>query len=269
MERVGPLVVLAGYALSAVGLLVPGLAPRIVVQRTRALAGLAAGVHAVWLLGALVDPHQPAGLREALSAASLAVAVAWAWVGGARLASLGMFLVPLSAVLVALSLGVPSGSVRAVEETGFSAWLPVHLGLVFAGLGGFLLSTVVGALYLWSRARLKRKDFAGMGRLPSLDLLDRVMFRAMLFGFVALTLGIAAGGAWAVAALDHERWAGDPKVWFTAVVWAWYALALQVRLVFGRRGRWTAWFSIVGFGGMLFSLLGLNQFLAGFHAYGG
>jgi ABC-type transport system involved in cytochrome c biogenesis permease subunit len=269
MERVAAVGVLVGYAAAAIALLVPGLAPAVLVARARPIAGTAAAVHAVWLLGVLVDPRQPAGTREALSATGLAVAAAWAWGVGPRLASLGMFLVPVAAVFTALSWIVPSGSVRAVEETGYSAWLPVHLGLVFAGLGGFALSTVLGALYLWSRGRLKRKDFAGMGRLPSLDQLDRLMFRAMLFGFVALTLGIAAGGAWAAAALDHRHWAGDPKIWFTAVVWAWYALALQVRLVWGRRGRWTAWFSIVGFCGMLFSLLGLNQVLEGFHAYGG
>jgi ABC-type transport system involved in cytochrome c biogenesis permease subunit len=42
-----------------------------------------------------------------------------------------------------------------------------------------------------------------------------------------------------------------------------------VRVVAGRRGRWTAIFSIVGFGGLLFSLVGLNFLLSGWHAYGG
>ena len=90
----------------------------------------------------------------------------------------------------------------------------------------------------------------------------------MLFGFVFLTLGIGAGGAWAAASLT-EPWAVDPKVLFTLLIWVWYGLALQVRLVAGRRGRWTALFSIVGFAGLLFSLIGVNFLVSGFHAYGG
>ncbi len=268
MDRVAALVVLAGYALSAVALLVPGRFPT-VASKGRVWVGSAAAVHLVWLLGSLVDRRHPAGLGDALSATGFAVAVAYAWVGRSRLDALGMFLVPVAAVLVATSFFVPAQSIPAIAETGFSVWLPIHLSLVFAGLGGFALSSVVGSVYLWSRQRLKQKRFAGMGRLPSLELLDRVQFRAMLFGFTALTLGIAAGGAWAIVALDHDVWAGDPKVWFTVCVWGWYAAALQLRLVLGRRGRWTAWFSILGFGGMVFSLLGLNFLVGGFHAYGG
>ena len=45
--------------------------------------------------------------------------------------------------------------------------------------------------------------------------------------------------------------------------------ALQVRLVAGGRGRWTALFSIVGFAGLLFSLLGVNFLYSGFHGYAG
>jgi ABC-type transport system involved in cytochrome c biogenesis permease subunit len=122
-------------------------------------------------------------------------------------------------------------------------------------------------MFLWVRARLKQKKLDGLARLPSLDVLDRFQFRAMLFGFVFLTLGIGAGGAWAAASLS-DPWALDPKIIFTLCIWAWYGMALQVRLVSGRRGRWTALFSIVGFGGLVFSLVGLNFLLSGWHAYG-
>ena len=108
--------------------------------------------------------------------------------------------------------------------------------------------------HLFVRNRLKKKRLTRIVRFPSLELLDRIQFRATLSGFVFLTLGIGAGGAWAAASLERA-WTWDPKVFFTLVIWAWYGLALQLRLVRGWRGRWAALFSIVGFCGVVFSLV--------------
>jgi ABC-type transport system involved in cytochrome c biogenesis permease subunit len=92
-----------------------------------------------------------------------------------------------------------------------------------------------------------------------------VQFRSTLFGFVFLTLGIAVGGVWAAASLN-EPWVLDPKVVFTLALWVWYGISLQARLTSGLRGRWSALFSIVGFTGMVFSMLVLN-FVSGWHGY--
>jgi ABC-type transport system involved in cytochrome c biogenesis permease subunit len=178
-----------------------------------------------------------------------------------------MLLAPLALVTLGTAMVVPHRSVIALEETGVSPWLPVHLGLMFAGLGGFALSFAVGIAYLLVRWRLKHRRFDSLGRLPPLELLDRVQFRSTLFGFVFLTLGIGAGGAWAAMSLG-EPWLVDPKVLFTLVIWLWYGIALQVRIVAGMRGRWSALFSIVGFGGMIFSMVALNWFVSGWHGYG-
>ena len=123
-------------------------------------------------------------------------------------------------------------------------------------------------MFLFVRSRLKgKKNLAALKRLPSLEVLDRIQFRSTLFGFAFLTLGIAAGGAWAAASLT-EPFFFDPKVLLTLVIWAWYGIALQVRLVAGWRGRWSALFSIVGFSGLIFSMLVLNFVVQGWHAYG-
>lgn len=269
VDRLPYIAVLAAYGFVTVGHLLPGVfgswGPRWVSRV--ALAGVA--IHAITLVASVFAPLYPTGLPEALSATSLGIAGAYAWVTRqGRTRALGMFLAPLAMVLLGTSLVVPHHSVAALRETGFSPWLPVHLTLVFSGIAGFGLSGVVGGVYLWVRARLKQKRFVGLHRLPSLEVLDRMQFRAMLFGFVFLTLGIGAGGMWAAATLQ-EPWAVDPKVWFTVLIWAWYGAALQVRLVAGRRGRWTALFSIVGFAGLVFSLVGVNFLVGGFHAYGG
>lgn len=268
MERLPYIVVLAAYAFSTLGHLLPDVLGDRLATYGRTVALLGAVVHASTLiLGILAGSYGP-GFPEALSATSLGVILAYGWVGTGRLRALGMLIVPLALVLLGTAMVVPHHRVTALEETGFSPWLPIHLGLVFSGIAGFALSSVVGVTYLWARARLKQKRFIGIGRLPSLEVLDRIQFRAMLFGFVFLTLGIGAGGAWAAASLQ-ETWTVDPKVWFTLLIWFWYGVALQVRVVGGRRGRWTALFSIVGFTGLIFSLLGVNFLVSGWHGYGG
>ena len=268
MERLPYILVLGAWALVTLIHLLPEVVGSRVGAHVRSLGLFAVVVHAAALvIGGLTSPY-PTGFPEALSATALGMGVAYVWLAGRNLQAMGMLLAPLTVVLVGTAMVVPHRTVVALEETGYSAWLPIHLGLIFAGLAGFAVSSAVGVMFLWVRARLKQKRIAGLARLPSLDVLDRFQFRAMLFGFVFLTLGIGAGGAWAAASLT-EPWALDPKIIFTLCIWAWYGLALQMRLVAGRRGRWTALFSIVGFGGLVFSLVGLNFLLSGWHTYGG
>ena len=266
MVQLPYIVALVAYAFVSVAHLLPGALGR--HERLVWPAGLlGAAVHGVTLLVVVTQAEAP-GFPDALSAMSLSMAGAWLWVGRGRLGSLGMFLGPLALVVLATALVVPHRQVQALDSVGPSAWAPLHLGLMVAGLAGFTLCFAVGLTYLYVRRRLKQRNLSGLARLPALETLDRIQFRAMLFGFVFLTLGIGTGGAWASASALDQAWVVDPKVWFTLVVWCWYGLALQVRLVAGWRGRWSALFGIVGFAGMGFSLLVLNFVVTGFHAYG-
>jgi ABC-type transport system involved in cytochrome c biogenesis permease subunit len=268
VERLPYILVIAAWAYVTVGHLLPEVAGPRLRSRARSIAAFAVIVHLLALaIGALTSPY-PTGLPEALSSVALGLGIAYVWLARQKMHAVGILLAPLSLVLVGTALVVPHRSVAALEQTGYSAWLPIHLGLIFSGLAGFAVSSVVGGMFLYVRRNLKEKRFAAIARLPSLEVLDRFQFRAMLFGFVFLTLGIGAGGAWAAVSLA-DPWAFDPKIAFTLLIWAWYGAALQVRLVSGRRGRWTALFSIVGFAGLLFSMVGLNFLLNGWHSYGG
>jgi len=268
VDRLPYIAVIVAWGFVSLGHLLPAWIDERLRQHHRPFAWVAVVIHALTLTLALTVGTEPTGFPEALSAMSLGVGIAYVSVATRRLRALGMLLAPLALVLLGTAQVVPHRTVSALTETGYSPWLPIHLGLVFAGIGGFALSSVVGITFLWARHRLKHKNFSGMARLPSLEVLDRIQFRAMLFGFVFLTLGIGAGGAWAAASLTGS-FTADPKIWFTLLIWAWYGAALQVRLIAGRRGRWTALFSIVGFAGLVFSLVGLNFLLSGWHAYGG
>jgi ABC-type uncharacterized transport system permease subunit len=79
-----------------------------------------------------------------------------------------------------------------------SPWLWVHFGLILLGLAG--LATAVGsaALYLWQSSQLKSKRPGAIFlKLPSLDALDRVHYRALIIGVAFFSLGILTGFFWA------------------------------------------------------------------------
>ncbi len=265
MERLLLVLPLLAYGYVAFAYLLPGVVGERGLRRARPVALVGAGVHLVELVLSIVGGAIP-GISMALSMTSLTMVGAWLWLQ-ARRRTMGMTVAPLALVLLGTSEVMPQGRVIALSEVEHAAWLPVHLGLMFSGLIGFVLSFAVGLLYLYVRGRLKQKDFRQLGRMPSLETLDRVQFRAMLFGFVFLTLGIGVGGLWATATLDRP-WALDPKVVLTLVVWLWYGIALQVRLIAGWRGRWAALFSIVGFAGLVGSLVLSQVLLQSWHRYG-
>lgn len=209
------------------------------------------------------------GFAESLSLASFTVMLVTTIVAKDKLASLASFLAPGGALLLGASYLAPSATVAALDDTGGSWWLPVHLGLVFAAMAGFFLEFVASVIAFTVRRRLKTKKLARVGRLPSLDVLDKAQFRAMVFGLACLALGMAAGVFWAASVMHHQSWASDPKLWFSVVLWVWYMSTLQLRNVRGSHGRWSLVMSSVGFVGMLFGFVGLDFVAEGFHAYGG
>jgi ABC-type uncharacterized transport system permease subunit len=204
VERLPYIAVIVAWGFVSLGHLLPDVVGERPRTWSRPAAAMAVVVHLITLVIAAVSVDSP-GFPEALSATSLGVGIAYVAVVRRGLRALGLLLAPLAMVVLGTSLVVPHRTVAALEHTGVSPWLPIHLGLMFAGIAGFALSSVVGVVYLWARGRLKAKKFAGMGRLPSLEVLDRIQFRAMLFGFVFLTLGIGAGGVWAAVTLS-EAW---------------------------------------------------------------
>ncbi len=179
-----------------------------------------------------------------------------------RMESLGGLFVPLAVVLLALSQVLPTDMRPSEVSTPGGFWFPIHASMTFLGLVGLTVSFGVSVYYLLVRSRLKSKRLEGLERLPSLDALDRINTRAMLFGFSALALGIASGGIWGAT---RSSAALDATGWVTIAVWLWYGVALQIRVVAGWRGRLAALASVAGFAGLVLSMVAVNVAFQGWH----
>ena len=180
----------------------------------------------------------------------------------ARNTVLSGVVVAMAAVTLGVSMLLPQQT--PPEPTALATfWLPFHVLGIFFGMASFACAFAVSGTFLVVRKRLKAKDFAALGRLPSLDGLDKWNTRFVVIGFLTLTIGIATGGAWAAA-----RGGGSglgPTVWITLVLWGWYAIAVLVRVVGQWRGRMAALFSVVGFSGLVVSLSLVLLLLQGWH----
>ncbi|HEX4843257.1 MAG TPA: c-type cytochrome biogenesis protein CcsB [Limnobacter sp.] len=158
-------------------------------------------------------------------------------------------------------------SIKALLPTGLLGVLMFMEPLVFRteqvslywalyfGIG----CAVVGAILL---ARKRIAD-----ALPSLEVLDDVMYKSIAVGFAFFTVATILGALWAAEAWG-AYWQWDPKETWALVVWLNYAAWLHMRLVKGLRGVVASYWALVGLLVTGFAFLGVNMFLSGLHSYG-
>ena len=142
-----------------------------------------------------------------------------------------------------------------------SWWMKIHVPANFIGYGTFALAAMVGSAYL-----LKSHGIL-VDRLPSLDVLDDVLYKSISVGFAFFTVATILGALWAADAWGGY-WSWDPKETWALIVWLNYAAWLHMRLMSGLRGRVAAWWALIGLLVTTFAFLGVNMFLSGLHSYG-
>ena len=142
-----------------------------------------------------------------------------------------------------------------------SWWMKIHVPANFIGYGTFALAAMVASAYL-----LKSHGML-VDRLPSLEVLDDVMYKSISVGFAFFTVATILGALWAAEAWGGY-WSWDPKETWALIVWLNYAAWLHMRLMSGLRGRVAAWWALIGLVVTTFAFLGVNMFLSGLHSYG-
>jgi cytochrome c-type biogenesis protein CcsB len=139
-----------------------------------------------------------------------------------------------------------------------SKWIAIHVPMAMLAYGFFTIGFAAGAMYLLQE-RLKTD------KLPSLDVLDEVGYRATVVGFPLMFLTLVLGGIWA-----SEAWGGfwtwDPKETSALVTWLIYGFYMHARVVRGTKGRGTAIILIVGFVATIFTYFG-NYWFTGLHGF--
>ena len=221
------------------------------------------------LLRGLAAEHVPiVGAYESLSlAAWLIVLVYLVLELRTQIRAIGLYAMPI----VWVFLGVAwmhyhgPGTLLPVLKSDLVA---VHVVVIFTALAAFNLAAGAAAMYVIEEWQLKRRGFgAVLGRLPSLETLDKLTYHAILFGLPFLSMGIVAGiiraEKWAV-----HGWYLDPLVILAVVTWFVYAIYLWGRISAGWRGRRSAYLALFGLVCLLLIRFAAVPFLSTFHKYG-
>ncbi|MCP4500604.1 MAG: cytochrome c biogenesis protein CcsA [Deltaproteobacteria bacterium] len=181
-----------------------------------------------------------------------------------RVHALGAFTTPLAAVALAGSLAFEGGD-GAVPAALRSAWFPIHLTAAIMGDALFVLAGIAGGAFLVQENRLRKKKLGPLfHKLPPLHVLDEIMQRLIVGGFLFMTFGMAAGS---YLAKHHwgSYWHWDPRQIISLMTWLFYAGILHARLTIGWQGRRAAWVTCLASVLVLTSLFGIELFTKTLH----
>ena len=168
-----------------------------------------------------------------------------------------------------------------------SSWLVMHVSVVMLSYAALIIGSLLSAsvLFINQNQPLQiRSSSLGIGgfKMPDLTLinkvdepinfshseeLDTLSYRAILVGFVLLTLGLITGAVWANEAWG-TWWSWDPKETWAFISWLFYAAYLHMRISKGWQGRRPALLATTGFFVILICYIGVNFLGIGLHSYG-
>ena len=179
-----------------------------------------------------------------------------------HVAALAVVATTLAAAQAFGALRLPAPPEPLVPALQAPLLLPIHVGSAIVAYaaatvaaiaaGGELLVTALGP----ERGR----------RLPSARRLRGITHRAVRVALPLLTAAIALGSLWANLAW-RSYWSNDPKELSAAATWLVLGAYLHAE---GRRDRWgraAPWLAVVGFGAVLFTLVGASLLFGGQHSY--
>ena len=168
-----------------------------------------------------------------------------------------------------------------------SSWLIMHVSVVMLSYAALVIGSLISASVLFVNKNQPlqiRSSSSGIGgfkisnsfslndmiktsEFTHSEELDTLSYRAILVGFVLLTLGLISGAVWANEAWG-TWWSWDPKETWAFISWLFYAAYLHMRISKGWQGRRPALLATSGFVVVLICYLGVNFLGIGLHSYG-
>ena len=162
----------------------------------------------------------------------------------------GIFVLPLILGLVGLgaALRSPHAGSDAGRAEGLKYWGEVHAALLVLAAVGVCVGFLASLMYLFQAQRLRAKLLPGQGiKLPSLERLDQMNRRAIIWAFPLMTAGIAIGFILMTQEADPIAGWTDPRVLSTGVLWLAFAVLIYLRYGYHLRGRQVAFLTIFAF----------------------
>jgi cytochrome c-type biogenesis protein CcsB len=141
-------------------------------------------------------------------------------------------------------------------------WMFVHIFFAWLAYGAYSVAAAIGVLYLLRIRRASPQASQGpipslLERLPDSPVLDDLLFRSIVFGFVAHVVMIASGCIWA-RDLWGSYWSWDPVESWSLLSGLLYGLWIHLRVGLRWRGQRMAWLAVAALATVLFAFWGTN-----------
>ena len=147
----------------------------------------------------------------------------------------------------------------------------IHVTSSVFGYAALTLSTIYGSLYLLLYRAMRTNKFGPIfNELPSLSYLERYGLRALLAGFIFLSISIIFGFLLInqhFSSTEASQFVTDPKTIATILVWLIFGLTLVLRQGMHIQGRKLVIFWMSGYALTLISMTIVNAFVTEYHRF--
>src|SRR4030095_11648211 len=188
--------------------------------------------------------------------------------------AMGVFILPIAVGLQTIPAFFPG--VENADPVLDSPWFWVHVASLMFAYASFALAGMLGLTYMLQFKEIKKKHLGYFyTRLPSLHVLDAMNSRAVIIGWLFLTIGVIVGVVWTAQARASSPGdvniqamsLDDPKIFIAVLSWLVYSFEVFARRTLGWTGRKSAWLSALGFAIVLLNFLPVSYFVTTSHTF--
>ena len=188
--------------------------------------------------------------------------------------AMGVFILPIMVGLQMIPVLNPG--VENADPVLDSPWFWVHVASLLFAYASFGLAAMLGLTYMLQFKEIKKKHLGYLyTRLPALHVLDAMNSRAVVVGWLFLTIGVVVGVVWTAQAralspgnINLQAMSlNDPKILIALLTWAVYSFEVFARRTLGWTGRRSAWLSALGFVIILLNFLPVGYFVTTSHTF--
>ncbi len=141
-------------------------------------------------------------------------------------------------------------------------WFESHVTLSFAAYALFTLAFSGAVLFLFNSYRGRSNGGGG----ESLKKYEDIAEKGVLWGFLLFSGAMISGAVWGYLAWG-TYWLWEPKSIWSFILWFYYAGAMHAWYVKKWRGKGLAVATVIGFGLLLFTYLGVSLLMKSSHMF--
>jgi ABC-type uncharacterized transport system permease subunit len=236
-------------------------------SKTKRYALLAtATLHLIYLAALTIHNAVPpvASLFQVMTMIAFTLTVTYLFIEfSTQITGTGSFVLSVAALFQLVSSFLISESFAASAATE-SAVLQLHIITALLGYSAIAVAGIYSLLYLLLFRQIQSNQYGiFFERLPGLEVFESMSYKAVVLGFVSLTLAFIAGALGVPKSVMFSF--SDPKLIGLIAVWAIYGAGMLWRKQLGLYGKRMAVMLISGFLFAFLSMTALNFFSSRFH----